>query len=436
MDFVTKILIALLIDIMLLGVPSFGDGKAFRGRDFSSLFPVLEDEQRAVILHLNGIQKMLIAVSLELEQEDNAIWIFPVLGSLDNVKIDVVDSFPEFGGRDPRVKARALITRVRTIALATQIYTAPLLMPTLGRVAERELFTIREKIEKWGIHAETVTIESIEGFANYLRNKEIGINEEELSVFQDYLSERYVLVIVWISSRKQLLEEFPRYGVEKRPHQGRWPCLYVEFATEHAFYPLRPTGSYGNEKIPIYLSVIGYVELDISDHFAKKFRVRHYKQESLPKSTPIELSKDLPAKQIGYTSIRFNGLAKELTEDLWFTPIKLRAMKYSETVVSMMEKRYIFSIFTICFILAVSYTSAGVTGLVLFRKWNGYAQLGLWNALTLFGLYIATREVKGHIGERLRNSGEKFGRCSFIFVFSILYVVITIILIYVLLVPL
>ena len=434
MDFVMKILIAFLIAVVLLGVcvPSFGDGKAFSGRDFSFLRPVMEREQRAVISHCNGVEKMLIAVSLELADEDNALWIFPVPGTPERVKLDVVDSFPQFRGRDPRPKARGIVTNVMSIALATQIYTVPFIMtPHLGRVADVDLLksvSIHKEVEKWGIHTEAITAESIEGLESYLKAKDVGIDRNELKAFEDYLSKKYVLVIAWISSREMLLEKFPEYGTDKRISQERWPCLYVEFDTERAFYPLRPTGTYGAEVIPIFLRVIGYVRLEADSAFAEKFRVRHYKQETLPKGTPSQLANDMSATDLCYTSIEFRDLAEILTEDLWLTPIEVKGIEYAETVISVMGNRYIYFIFTICFILAVSYVSAGLAGLVLFRKWSGYAQLGLWNVLTIYAFYIATRDVKGAVGDRLRDPKKEIGLRTFIIVFSFFYMVFTIIL--------
>jgi hypothetical protein len=433
MDFSVKILAAFLIAIIVFGIcePCFSDGKAFSGRDFSSLHPVMQNEQRAVIFHRNGIEKMLIAVSLGLEVEDNAVWIFPLPGEPNKVRLDIVDSFPRFWGYDPRAEARRLLSSIQDVALFTQIYTVPIIgcLFSSHRVAGIDLPTVHSEIEKWGIHADAITADSTEGLAIYLKNKEVGIDKKELIAFEDYLSKKYVLVIVWISSRKKLLEEFPDYGEGDRLHDGRWPCLYVEFATDRAFYPLRPTSSYGRERIPIYLTVIDYVKLDTTIDFAGKFRTKYYRQESLPEGTPTDLAKDLQRKDIPYTSIRFDNWAEELTEDLLFIQVEPKGMKYAESLLSLFKNMYTLFIFTICFILSVSYISAGLAGVVLFRKWRGYAGLGFWNMLTLFGLYLATCHVKGPVGERLRDSEKWLGRGAFIFTFSVFFVVFTFLLI-------
>jgi hypothetical protein len=441
-DFAMRVFTFSVVAAMLLGVcvPVLGDGKAFRGRDFSSLSPVEQGEQRALILHRGGVEKMLIAVSLEFEDEDNGLWIFPVPGEPDNVKLDVLDSFPDFRGVDPRVEARRHLSRTVEMVLGTQIYTVPIMraLRRVSMIAGRggKLPTIHAEIEKWGIHAEVITAESVEDFASYLKDKEVGIDSEELGVFQDYLSEQYVLVVVWISSREKLLAEFPEYGRGKGLYKTRWPCLFVEFATERAFYPLRPTSGYGHKIVPIQLRVIGYVAPDTGVEFAKGFRVRYYKQKGSPYGMPAEFNKALPAEDIRYTSISYHHRAEELTEDLWLTPVNPKGMKYAEAIVEGMENKYIYYGFVVCIVLAVSYVSAGCAGLALFRRWKGYARLGLWNVLTLFAFYIATEHVKGPVGERLRGSGEKAGRGTFVVYFSIFFVAITVILRYFLLGPL
>lgn len=101
----------LLIVVLVLGIVEaiFGDGIAFTGKDYSSMQPVREGEQRAVIAHRNGIEKMLIAVSLELEDEDKGLWIFPVPGNPKTVKLDVLDSFPVFEGAETWGECRTFL---------------------------------------------------------------------------------------------------------------------------------------------------------------------------------------------------------------------------------------------------------------------------------------------------------------------------------------
>lgn len=422
-------------------VPVLGDGLAFKGTDYHSLRPVLENEQRAVIVHNNGIEKLLIAVSLELESEEKALWIFPVPGSPDKVKIDVVDSFPKFSGENPHKQVRKLINRAFDIALATQIYAIPFTFIEVHgglKYAALESITIHNQVDKWGVHAETISADSMDALEKYLQAKEVKIDRQQIKVFENYLSEKYVLVIAWISSRQELLQKFPEYKVEKESSwsdKKRWPCLFVEFPSDRTFYPLRPTSSYGNEYTPIHLTIKGMVKPDYPtgsvkyDYHMVRYTssqmlfTEYYTQKGLPEDTPDELREDLSNDRMFYTTVNINLKGGELAEDLWLVSCKPKEIIYADKIASLGENKIIFFIFTGFVILLLSYFCAGFAGLILFGKWNGYSQFGLWNIFTLVGVYIGTKIAKGTAGQRLKDSDRFPGRWMFIIVFSILYIV-------------
>ena len=41
-----------------------------------------------------------------------------------------------------------------------------------------------------------------------------------------------------------------------------------------------------------------------------------------------------------------------------------------------------------------SYLAAGLSGLIMFRRWRPYARLGLWNLLTLIGFHHGVERAK------------------------------------------
>ena len=65
---------------------------------------------------------MVIALNFEAGTKDNALWIFPVPGTLKQTKGDIVDSFPRFQAVDVRGKAAFRIEAHMMLARATQIY--------------------------------------------------------------------------------------------------------------------------------------------------------------------------------------------------------------------------------------------------------------------------------------------------------------------------
>jgi hypothetical protein len=421
---------------LVLGIveAAFGDGVAYSGLDYSSMRPVKEGEQRAVIIHRNGIEKMLIAVSLELGDANKGLWIFPVPSDPNTVKLDVLDSFPVFEGVEPSYKAKGLFERIAQLTLATQIYPLPFVMMSTFSLARarHDAIAIHYEVEKWGVHTEAVSAGSIEDLRGYLKGKGVGIETEALKAFEDYLSDKYVLVLAWISSRKELIEEFEEYGKTyatinykgrryKRFLNERWPSLYVEFATDKAFYPMRPTSSYGEEQIDITLTILDYVQTNETHPY---IYTRYYRQSKAVENTPSKIAQDLSSKDIRYTRISFHDEARNLNNDLWFIPNIPRDIRNAESIVSILGNSFAFYIVLSCMIIFFSWVTGGLTGLVLFQRWKGYARLGLWNILTIAGLCIASYKVKGIVGERFGQTDRFPGRWTFNVLFSIFYLLI------------
>lgn len=318
------------------------------------------------------------------------------------------------------------------LAFATQIYPLPFVtvhdLESAYRGHSGAALGLRFKVstyyevEKWGIHTEAVSAGSIEDLRGYLKEKGVGIKTEELKAFEDYLSDKYVLILAWISSRKELREEFKEYGKGAMLSKKRWPSLYVEFATEKAFYPIRPTRSYGKKSIAINLAVLDYVRLDGT---YPHIYTAYHRQNKTAENVPSKIAQELSSKDVRYTRIIFYEAAENLSDDLWFIPGAPTSIKNADLIVSVLGNPFGFCVALICFVSFFSWITAGLTGLVLFQRWKGYARFGLWNILTLVGLCIASYKVKGMVGERFCQTDRFPGRWTFNVLFSIFYLLIT-----------
>jgi hypothetical protein len=412
--------------VLLISISCFADGVSFKGRDFKSMRPIIQNEQRAVISHQNGYEKMLIAISLNLEDQNSAIWIFPVPGKPEIVKVDVLDLFPRFFGKDPRVEAYKVLAGIRTLAVLTQIYpvfTCFCLMPALEKSREGLAF-VHGTVEKWGIHAETVTAESLNALSNYLREKKVGLDPNQLKSFERYLIGDYVLVVVWIDSKEQLTKQFPEYASGRSSSSGRWPCLYVEFPSQKAFYPLIPTSVYGDEEIPIDVITIGYFAQDAKSRLKGEFRPGYYKQSKKPEKTPLQLIDDLPEKNVEYTRFRFYGSAKDLTDDLWLKPSLPPGIAFAEAILKVSDNPFILFGPILCYIAILSYFSAGIAGFILYRKWRGFDLLGFCNVFTIVAVYFTARWAKNLLSIRLQNTNKTFSIAKYLTVFSIVFILL------------
>jgi len=410
------------------------DGKAFSSTHYASLVPTTQDEQRAAIAHVDGVQRMIIAVSLGLEDQDKALWVFPIPGTPDGVALDFVDTFPTFAGIDPQESAAGVVGGLATGFGLYPIFGPVGILTALGGEAGLPMgVNVHQEVEKWGLRAEAVTAESAAALAAHLADKGAALPEQELSAFGPYLSGDYVLVLVWIASRDELRQEFPEYaaGASKT---ARWPCVYVEFPTDRAFYPLRPTGTYGEERIPVSLFVIGYVKPDPKPRFplsSEYLRQRDWRPPrwsdwtddvgyALSPPPPARFVRGLQREPVRYTAVQIDVPACELTEDLWFSPGAPLATRYAEAIESFPALAGIVLVVSGCFALAC--LSAGLSGRVLYGRWGRYAALGLWFILTIIGFVMVVAWGKHDDGKRLPR------RAEFVALFLATYWVLTMVL--------
>ncbi|MGD0078928.1 MAG: hypothetical protein ABR969_11000 [Sedimentisphaerales bacterium] len=422
MSMTKKTILLVVSGVMIASVPCFADGVAFAGKDYYSLYPISQDTQQALISHNNGIEKMLITVALPLKLQDSAVWIFPVPGNLENVKIDLVDTFPRFRGRNP---LKTVTTQIE--GLVVMQFFAPLfplnsccLMPSLGK--GRGGVYVYGEVDKWGIHTEILKSDSLSALSQYLNEKKTDIDPEYLRPFESYLSDKYVLVVSWIASTNELLKQFPEYEVRQR--NTRWPCLYVEFPSEKAFYPMRPTTASGNSSFFLRLLVLDYVNLAGAAD-VNRLHSYFYRQKSMPKELMEAFVSDFESQKGRYTFFRFNGNVKAFSDDLWFEKTIPRGMLFAEKIEPIFQSPFFIIPATIGAILIMSYVSAGLSGLWLFRIWRGFAFLGLANLFGIIGLYIESHFIKGKVVEKFKDVNRPHARTLFLVVFSIIYLLLS-----------
>ena len=105
---------------------------------------------------------MLITIAIPLEKEDSAVWIFPVPGKPENVKIDLADSFPRFFGRNPLKEADEKIHFIIGTQFSSLLFPFNcILMPALSKARKAGGVQIYDEVDKWGIHTETITADSL-----------------------------------------------------------------------------------------------------------------------------------------------------------------------------------------------------------------------------------------------------------------------------------
>ena len=408
----------LLLIVLLPPAPALADGKTFtRSADYSAFGPVRQNEQRAAIRFGDGREDLLIAINYNAQPDDQGLWIFPVPGRPGEVRTDLLDAFPQLQGYDDRPWADRMVHNAMTAMRASQLYP---LIADLGIRAVRwrpgkkspEEAQVHNVVEKWGLRAETLTAPSVAALAEHLREAGLEVAEAELEAFQPYLNDEYVLIVVRIASRSAMEETFGADTDEDSFSNERRPCLLVNFPTERGYYPMRPTASYGNARIPVVLYVLGHVIPHADPEMLEKAKVWYYRQHApdwaLAAAFDIE-----PRAVFDYTAIDINASAASFTSDLTFEPTHLTGFDLADAIVSRPGLGY--AIVPVLF-LGFSYVSAGLAGLAFRLSWRRAARLGLLNILTLAGVIVAARAtIKG---------GKADAFCA---VFSFIFVALTVI---------
>lgn len=421
--------ILLLAGIVLL-FPSLArpDGRVFVG-DRSAMRPLQPREQAAAIVQRDGVEKMVIALNFDAEDKDSALWIFPLPGTSSQTRVDIVDSFPQFWGRDPRVEAGEEINGFMEIPPATQLWPAILVMGVSDLLKSRSAAvgrpSVSGEVEKWGIHAEIISAKNVDELIAYLKEKQAGVEAEPLRAFEPYLAGGYVLVTAWMASKAEVLKSFPESQYSYQRLAGaRRPALYVEFPTASAYFPLRPTAAYGDAVIPVRLYVAGYVEPRTNPALAGSLSVSYYQgglgtysQEGHELKAPEAFWNALGAGPVEYTTISYSGPARNFTDDLRFVPTHPFGMRFAGLVLYLGNNGTDAVLVLILLVAGLSYISAGLAGLYVRREWHRFAPWGLLNVLTIVGFLL------GVVHLALRE-GREFRAFRFIAAFTITFVVL------------
>ena len=176
-----------------------------------------ESDQQAVISYKNGFQKMALGVKVD-EVANGSVWLFPVPASPDKVVIDIAKDFPNIEGWYIKSESENNIESMAKFASIFEIYPLPIaiwdIMTIGGDRFNTDFITgdsvgsapgyssdvvTHERIEAEGLVSELITARTADGLYDYLRSKNLNIENGELSVLNKYISQDYSFVVSWLA---------------------------------------------------------------------------------------------------------------------------------------------------------------------------------------------------------------------------------------------
>jgi len=381
-----------------------------------------ENRQLCVVNYENGFENMVLAVDV-YNLDKKAVWIFPIPATPNNVTVDLIDGFPEFHGYDVKKRVDEKISIVFNAMRLSQIYTIPFVMFGMFSMSKSmEEVIIHKHVEKMGLTVELVTTENGSTLYDYLINKGLNLPANSKSILDDYVGKNYSFVISWISD----FERFERESVIG---------VYVAFPTNKIYFPLKPTSVYDELEIPILIYVIGYVTPKLYPEIEKDVQVNYFVQShySVPDQLSHLFNGKTKIKDLKYTKIKIYTPSKNLVEDLWIDCSILIDVVLAEFV---NNSAWVWG--TMLFVLS-SCLASMFAGTIVFRKDNPdrkkFALFGLWNFLSLIGfafmtMFLKTKKLEPELEKLLESHAVVIWddrKILFVFLFSVFFVILTLI---------
>jgi len=364
--------------------------------------------ERVMINWHDGIQQMV--VSPRLTPETNSLWIFPLKCKSEHVKFSLTKNFPHFYGADCREIARNVLANVNYAVIAAQLWTIPLCYFWAERPDYSFSPGMSGVVDSNGVHIELLKADSLPALAQQLKERGKSIQETELGTYAKYLNKEYSLLTVWREGNEPNTTQS-----DFRPSYRRRPCIYVEFPSEKPFYPMaHKSGRYGR----LSLTLTGFWQIAGQEQ-SNAFQCNQ--QISQDVNVPDSFRSSLPQKNIPFTTFSLFGEGNRMQNDLIFVPGRLEGVAYADAV-SKMSYLELIPLGLIA-LAAVSYLSAGASGLLTYRKWRGFAEFGFFNLLSIIAMGIVMNYKKGGISEIFRQN--KWKARIFLAFFSVIVVLLS-----------
>lgn len=222
--FITLSLIAFLTVFSFIPKSVLADGMMMRPDPYSDRWDYSNEiNQQAFINYDKGLQKMIISVGFEGENNNGLVWLFPVPSDPNKVAIDVVKSLPQLSGEEVSKKAKSNLDDTTKFLQMTQLYTIPFISfyGTLGMVGKgintldvapqgfggniEQDVVVYEHLEKEGITSEIITAKTANGLYDYLKSKGLKIESGSIPVLDNYIGKEYSFVASWINQPSQAI---------------------------------------------------------------------------------------------------------------------------------------------------------------------------------------------------------------------------------------
>ena len=351
----------------------------------------------------------------------------------------------------------------------------------------RDEVIVHEHLEKHGMTTEIITAKSGDALYDYLKDRGLNIEQGSIPVLDSYIGKDYTFVASWVTPpeeddkvyctdeqrnatvcytlydpvcgsdrnthsndcvacRNQKVEWYVQGSCEQgiAPRYYRNPGIFISFPSDKIYFPLLPTSAYGSKIIPITVYALGHVTPEFPAAIETYTRTKYYVQDRLYIEGLVNFFGDMNLEDVKYTKIEIEAPSKLFAEDLWASEETPRKIEYASGMYSLIQNN--FTLFSISLLFLTSALAGAAAGFIVFKDYKKYAMLGLFNVFSIIGLAIAlaftrTKKVDSKLKRMLKEQGfmvisSDKRKLRFIVLFSVLFLLATIIIGYLIKLPL
>ncbi|OHB53483.1 MAG: hypothetical protein A2Y07_00310 [Planctomycetes bacterium GWF2_50_10] len=374
--------------------------------------------ESATINWHDGIQHMV--VSPRVVRDNNSIWIFPLKCKSDQVKFNLTGDTLRLSGMDPREIAQNKLKSVNYALIATQLWTLPICYFNMEKSTGNFSGQMSSPVDSNGVRIELFQADSVQTLAQQLESKGRIVPLSELEPYAAYLNSDYSLLTVWREGNEPNMMGLTRGNEPNSTRSSNYrsfrrrPSIYVEFPSDAPYYvlPQKP-GRQGR----VSLTIAGFWQIANRPQ-AADFRCNQFVVPD--DNIPAFFASSQPLKNIPITTISLGNHAGPVT-DLSFVPGRLENMACVDGVANMSPLALVP--LGIISLALISYVSAGVSGLLIYKKWRGFATLGFFNIFTILAVGAAMNYRKTDVTDVIKSN--KWKARIFLAVFSVLVALIS-----------
>jgi len=321
--------ITLILMVLSSSSSALADGGFFY--NFKNQLRVLNQNQQNCFINYNGnIQNMILSIKFDNSHiTTDAVWIFPVPSEPSKIKINILNSQPNFNVYYLEDYYLKNISDIFSAVSASQLIHLPLyyiflpdltLSSNVKPIKSINHVTIHDKIEKFGMVTELISTTDLNSLKNYFNSKKLNFPEKFNFLLNNYFKKDYSFVISYIVNPKQINDNIG---------------IFISFPSSKIFFPLLLTSIYDHLLFPINIILLGHYQPELYQEIKNHCSLNHYFSNNFTVNEPLKpfFFGESFIDYLKLTTININSEAVNFKDDIWINPNEPITLSFANFVI-------------------------------------------------------------------------------------------------------